>query len=81
MGLKSLALQLKMSEALEKDKEICEEEEEYVLVELDISLGAPIVLSVSWFFSGSTTLRLTCYAFWSFITSEISVFFVHLPLH
>ncbi|KAL5653539.1 hypothetical protein ACJX0J_038997, partial [Zea mays] len=28
-----------------KDKEICEEEEEYVLVELDISLGAPIVLS------------------------------------
>ena len=55
-----------MSEALEKDKEIGEEEEEeeeeYVLLEFDnclysdISPGAPFVLSVSWFFSGSTTL-------------------------
>jgi general transcription factor 3C polypeptide 6 len=56
-----------MSEALEKDKEIGEEEEEeeeeeYVLLELDnclysdISPGAPFVLSVSCFFSGSTTL-------------------------
>ncbi|EER95620.1 hypothetical protein BDA96_01G565000 [Sorghum bicolor] len=40
-----------MSEALEKDKEIGEEEEEYVLLELDnclysdISPGAPFVLS------------------------------------
>ena len=52
-----------MSKALEKDKEIGEEEEEYVLLELDnclysdISPGAPFVLSVSWFFSRSTTLR------------------------
>ena len=58
-----------MSKALEKDKEIGEEEEEeeeeeeYVLLEFDnclysdISPGAPFVLSVSWFFSRSTTLR------------------------
>jgi general transcription factor 3C polypeptide 6 len=44
-----------MSEALEKDKEIDEEEEEYVLLELDnclysdMSPGAPFVLSVSGF--------------------------------
>jgi len=57
-----------MSETLEKDKKLGqEEEEEYVLLELDdclysdISPGAPFVLSVSWFFSGSTSLRLTCY--------------------
>ena len=60
-----------MSETLEKDKKLGQEEdeveEEYVLLELDdclysdISPGAPFVLSVSWFFSGSTSLRLTCY--------------------
>ena len=60
------AVHFKMSEALEKDKEIGEEEEEeeeeYVLLEFDnclysdISPGAPFVLSVSCFFSGSITL-------------------------
>lgn len=55
-----------MSEELDKDKKIGEEEEEeeveYVLLELgdclysDISPDAPFVLSVSCSFSGSTTL-------------------------
>jgi hypothetical protein len=61
-----------MSETLEKDKKLGQEEEEveeeeYVLLELgdclysDLSPGAPFVLSVSWFLSGSTSLQLTCY--------------------
>lgn len=53
-----------MSEELGKDKKIDEEEEEveYVLLELgdclysDMSPDAPFVLSVSFFFFGSTTL-------------------------
>lgn len=66
-----------MSEALEKDKEIGEEEEEYVLLELDnclysdISPGAPFVLSVSFFFSPDLLLygiNITCYDLWSLIT-------------
>lgn len=55
-----------MSEELDKDKKIDEEEEEeveYVLLELgdclysDISPAAPFVLSVSFFFFRSTTLN------------------------
>jgi hypothetical protein len=71
------AVQFKMSEALQKDKEIGEEEEEeeYVLLELDnclysdISPGAQFVLSVSCFFLRIYySVGLTCYVLWSLIT-------------
>jgi general transcription factor 3C polypeptide 6 len=82
-----------MSETLEKDKKLGQEEEEveeeeYVLLELgdclysDISPGAPFVLSVSWFFSRSTSLRLTCYVLCHSIIEYLDLqlsldFFVH----
>jgi hypothetical protein len=62
-------VQLELSETIEKDKKLGQEveEEEYVLLLARVtetyhhSSGAPFVLSVSWFFSGSTSLQLTCY--------------------
>lgn len=66
-----------MSDSHEKDKQIEEQEEveeEYVLLELgdclysDLKPGAQFVLSVSRFFSQSTSLCKPCMVLWSFIS-------------
>lgn len=54
-----MVVKLEMSETLEKDKEISEEDEEYVLLELDDCLYSDIPPGAPFVLSGLDTLRPT----------------------